>query len=165
MSTTTARAEKSPELRALIFERSGCPEGWCCRKEPRHTDKHNPHLVPADVAYVADAQAALDRKDGPHVGDWVRYADGTMTRIAYDWGPEIGKIQTCGGGSFHMGRQGWVEMSGSLHSAIPRALVDTGEKLRGGVWLFHRDRGGAGRGVNATALFRVYATSERSPRP
>lgn len=161
----TALPEKYADLRSMMFDRTGCPEGWCCRNEPRRTDEHNPHLVPADLAYVAEAQAGLDRKDGPRVGDWVRYADGTMTRIAYDWGPEIGKIQTCGGGSFHMGRHGSVSMSGSLHSSIPRALVDTGERLRGGVWLFHRDRSGAGRGVGAKVLFRVYATSERAPRP
>jgi len=107
-----------------------------------------------DAAILAERVTTLDKQTGPRVGDYVRFADGTVRRISYDWGDSL---QTSAGGSYYLGN-GYVSMSGSLYSGVPaETLTDTGERKDGRVWFFHHDYHTAGGGIDVVTSFRVYA--------
>jgi hypothetical protein len=121
-----------------------------------------------DAAIVATRTASLDELDGPRVGDYVRFADGTERRISYatpaEWLPEVDSIQTSDGGSWYLG-DGYVSFSGGLHPGVERAsLTLTDETQRGSVWIFHHDYATAHNGVNASIPFRVYECSLEATR-
>ncbi len=106
-----------------------------------------------DRNILAERLSALDNVGGQRVGDFVRFADGTLRRISYLWD---NAAQTSDGGSYYLG-DGHVSMSGSLYPHVPFATLTLTDERRGGsVWFFHHDIWGAGRGVNATIPFRVY---------
>lgn len=110
-----------------------------------------------DAAILAERVEALDAIAGPRVGDFVRFADGTMRRASHDWFGE--SMQTSTGGSFYLGK-GYVSFSGSLfHGVSPETLTDTGERKDGRVWFFHNDYATAGGGVDAVVSFRVFECS------
>jgi hypothetical protein len=117
-----------------------------------------------DAAIVAERMARLDTCEGPRVGDFVVFPDGETRRISCDWGRDCEPaIQTSEGGSFYLTEHG-ASFSGSLYTTIPTAsLTDTGEKRPGDVWIFHHNFSGAGRGVHASPLFRVYSASVPAP--
>ena len=114
-----------------------------------------------DRAAVASIMASLDEDTRPRVGDFIRFADGTMQRIAI--------LERCGqaerwvllqparSGSWHLGQYG-ASYSGGPADSIPpgTVLTDSGEKRAGMVWVFHHGLRSAGRGVDLTASWRVY---------
>jgi hypothetical protein len=95
----------------------------------------------------------------PRVGDFVTYDDGTVRRISYVWdwdGADEALYQTSDGGSYYLG-DGYVSMSGSLHTSTPRStLVATDEVRDGSVWFFHHDYHTAHNGVDTLAAFPVW---------
>lgn len=121
-----------------------------------------PEFDERDEEIRQECLAAIDEKDGPRVGDFVRYANGDIERIAYIWDAGDGKphtVQTSKGGSFHLGKYG-VSMSGSLnHGCMSDTLTLTEEKRDGAVWFFHHGWAQAHNGVSTTIPFRVYATT------
>lgn len=109
-----------------------------------------------DQAILAKRQAALDKRRGPRVGDWVEFTDGVVRRISYIW-PD--SIQTSDGGTYYLDL-GYVSMSGSLHQGVPaKSLKRTKRTKTGGIWFFHHDFPTADGGVDTTIAFRVYACS------
>lgn len=114
-----------------------------------------------DQAILAERVAEIDRREGPRVGDFVRYADGVEHRVSHVWGDEADDtIQTSYGGSFYLGH-GYVSFSGGLEPGVKReTLTLTGERKDGRVWFFHHDYATAHNGVDARMAFRVYETSE-----
>lgn len=104
------------------------------------------------------------KRKGPSVGEWVILKNGTITRFTYDWGARIQIISddTSGDmGSFYLGElangKGYMSYSGSLDPSIPKShLKPTSEKRLGTCWFFDSDIFGADRGVEYSALFRVW---------
>jgi hypothetical protein len=130
---------------------------------------NRPVLDERDAAFIAAAMASLDALEGPRVGDFVRFACGTLRRISHAWddGP-----QTSDGGSWHLGRvgkgwddegRGFVSFSGSLHRTVPwSTLTRTDERRLGLIWTFHHDHACAHNGVTTSVPFRVYTCTERA---
>lgn len=125
----------------------------------------DPRIVPSerDAAILERNAAARDRIEGPRVGDFVVFADGSRGRFTYDWGngiqttvrPKRGGYEF-GAGSFYLGPDG-VSYSGALDPMIPKAqLADTGETALGAFWFFHRDWACAHSAVYVEAPCRVY---------
>lgn len=122
-----------------------------------------PELDERDTAILAERTATLNEVEGPRVGDWVRFADGTERRISYiwSWDDKQQSIQTSAGGSYYLGN-GYVSMSGSLYQGIkPETLTLTDELKDGNVWFFHHDWHRAGGAVHATVPFRVFTCTEQ----
>jgi hypothetical protein len=118
-------------------------------------------LDPRDLDIRAKRQAALDAKDGLRVGDWVEFSDQVVRRISHIW-PD--GVQTSDSGSFYLG-EGFVSMSGSLYSMVPKSsLTKTDQTRDGSVWFFHHDYATAHNGVQTSILFRVYTCSLPAPR-
>src|SRR5438309_10692209 len=98
-----------------------------------------------DEAILCERTEALNKRDGPRIGDFVIFADGIERRISYIWGFENqdgfwsarpDSVQTSDGGSYYLG-EGYVSMSGSLYTSVPiGTLADTGERKAGQVWFF-----------------------------
>lgn len=108
---------------------------------------------------VARRMAMLDAREGPRVGDFVRFADGTLRRCSYHWSDDAGwdgGMQTSDHGSYYLG-EGYVSMSGSLHPCVPTdSLKQTDETHAGAVWIFHHDIRRAGGAVHFELPFRVF---------
>jgi hypothetical protein len=120
-----------------------------------------------DLELVRERMATLDARQGPRVGDFVRFADGTLRRISYRWTDDTGwdgGCQTSDGGSYYLGTHG-VSMSGSLHPTVPTdSLRLTDERMDGSVWVFHHDMHRAHNGVDVTVSFRVFECDREAPR-
>jgi hypothetical protein len=120
-----------------------------------------------DEEIKARRAAGVLRRIKPGVGDWVIFADGVERRVSHVWdwpadaeGPAIYSIQTSDGGSWHMGEDGSVSFSGSLHAGVPGdTFSDAGELRLGGVWFFHHDYWTAGGGVDTQVDFWVWRCS------
>lgn len=107
-----------------------------------------------DRAILARRLALWDLREGPRVGDFAIFADGTTHRFSYDWG-ESG-IQTSKGGSYYLG-EGYMSMSGGLDPEIKRERIhDTDETRLGSCWFFHHDYRTAGGGVDVLVPCRVF---------
>lgn len=114
-----------------------------------------------DREIVRQRVTHLDSNEGPRVGDFVRFADGTERRISYLW-PD--GAQTSEAGSYYLG-DGYVSMSGSLHPCVPlESLTPTDEQMDGWVWIFHHDHHTAHNGVDVDVPFRVYTCDREPPR-
>lgn len=130
------------------------------RRETRETD-------PRNVELLASRMAKLDEREGPRVGDYVRFACGTLRRCSYHWTDGDGwdgGMQTSDGGSFHLGEYG-VSFSGSLFSTVPtESLTLTDERLAGRVWIEHHGWLVKDCAVHYMPEFRVYACTKEAPR-
>ena len=114
-----------------------------------------------DLAMVAERMAAMDSREGPRVGDYVIFRDGTVARFAHDWGD---RLQTTPGGSFYLGN-GYLSMSGSLDRSIPKdSLTLTDQTREGSAWVFHHNMHQAHYGVAVRVPLRVFLTTEESPQ-
>ena len=108
-----------------------------------------------DSEILAERVTAYNTHAQPRVGDFVRFADGTLRRISHDWFGE--SLQTSDGGSFYLGN-GYLSFSGSLYRGIsPETLTLTDETREGGAWFFHHDQHQAHSGVDVRVSLRVYA--------
>jgi hypothetical protein len=106
-----------------------------------------------DSEILARRTEMLNAVKSPRVGDWVRFADGTLRRISYIW-PD--GVQTSDGGSYYLAGS-FVSMSGGLYPSVPHeSLRPTDELKPGAVWFFHHNQHEAHNGVDASLDFRVY---------
>lgn len=97
----------------------------------------------------------------PRVGDFVKVGTDYF-RCAYDW-PD--QMQICSkpgeSGSFYLGKDGYVSMSGSLDHGYPmKSLVATGERKEGNFWFFHHDMQMADNSVGVRAVCRVFTVAK-----
>src|SRR5882724_5982120 len=114
-----------------------------------------------DSAILAERLASLPT-DAPSVGEWVRFADGTMRRVSHVWPGDwhddgIARVQTSDGGSYYLG-DGYVSMSGSLYPGVKAdtlTLADDAPRA-GSCWFFHHDHHCASNGVDVTVPWRVW---------
>jgi hypothetical protein len=114
-----------------------------------------------DFHILAARIQKLNERQGPRVGDFVIFPDGTELRFTYDWSDVGGGIQTTcrtlKDSSFYFTQSGHCDYSGALDSDIPvAALEETGETRLGSVWFFSNDSPRAHNGVKAKVPFRVY---------
>ena len=120
-----------------------------------------------DEEIVARRMKKLNEVEGPRVGDFVRFTDGTLRRISYRWNDGEGwdgGCQTSDHGSYYLSEYG-VSMSGSLHPCVPtESLQRTDECRDGSVWIFHHDWAKAHNGVDFMVPFRVYECDREAPR-
>lgn len=118
-----------------------------------------------DREILNDRAAKFNAIEGMRVGDFIKFADGSYLRIAYIWGDEEDDtVQPSHSGSYYFNEDGYVDMSGSLHSGIPRSeLRPTDEKRMGRVWFFHHGHREAHNAVDAEIEFRVYACDRNAP--
>ncbi len=127
----------------------------------------DPALDAIDIAIIAERMDAIDKHDGPLVGDYVVFADGVERRISYHWTDGAGwdgGCQTSDGGRFHLISCG-CSFSGSLYPPVPTdSLTLTDEYRDGEAWIFHPDRSAGGNGVEFVTGFRVYRSRENAPR-
>jgi hypothetical protein len=117
-----------------------------------------------DEAILDRRISLLNQNDQPRVGDFVRFADGTLRRISFitplDWMPECDSVQTSDGGSWYLGN-GYASFSGGLYGGVKReTLTLTDERKLGSCWIFHHDYAQAGNGVDVKILWRVYDCTE-----
>lgn len=120
-----------------------------------------------DQAILGHRIVARDGLDGPRVGDFVLYPDGSNRRIAHLWHKEdesIQSIQPTWGkdGSFYLNKWGGVSMSGGLDTGFPpeRLELVEDELQMGNFWFFSHDHWGEGRGITVDTPCRIYAYTE-----
>jgi hypothetical protein len=121
-----------------------------------------------DSEILAQRVNALGLVEGPRVGDYIVFADGTERRISYvtpaEWMPEVDIVQTSKGGSWYLG-DGYISFSGSLYAGVKRdTLTETSEVRAGSVWFFRHDFHTAHNGVDTEMMFRVYECGEEATR-
>ena len=117
-----------------------------------------PNLDERDQAIYDNRQAAfLDRKSESDIrqGDFIRFKDGALKRVAHVWKDIEGfedSVQPTSArgnsGSFYIGG-GWASFSGALDSSIPfSTFKKTNEFIPDGYfWFFHHDFAYAHNGV------------------
>ena len=124
-----------------------------------------------DRVLLVKRKDARDQFDGPRVGDYAIFADGTIGRFSHHWGDSI---QWSHGGSWYLGHTGRASFSGSLYDAIPldRIVEREGELREGHFWFFssdrhrrcgrrcHHDHWTAGNGISVAVMCRVYDITE-----
>lgn len=116
-----------------------------------------------DQAILDERKAARDQIEGPRIGDFVKFADGTYKRFTHDWGTDIQTTSGTNPGdtSFYLGRMGYASFSGSLDPALPKdKMTLTDEVKEGGFWFFHHDYHTGHNGVYFRTACRVYAYNE-----
>lgn len=126
------------------------------------TQNVSPVLDERDTAILARRTAMLDADTDLRVGDFVRFADGTLRRVSHIWRDEQDRpesVQTSNGGTYYLG-DGYVSMSGGLYRGVPASTLSlTAESRDGWVWFFHHDWTRAHNGVDVMVPFRVYECS------
>jgi hypothetical protein len=113
-----------------------------------------------DVELARQRLNALNKRNGPRVGDFVWFPDEDRPR-RFTCDLSDGSMQTttkeANDSSFHLTRSGYCHFSGSLDSAIwLDQCHDTGKKLLGRVWFFSRNLSGPHRGVSVSLPFLVF---------
>lgn len=104
--------------------------------------------------------AAFNAVEGPHVGDYVAFADGVTRRISHIW-PD--GVQTSDDGSFYLG-EGYMSFSGSLYVSVPtETLTLTDETCEAGAWFFHHNHHTAHNGINVIVPVRVWTSTAKAP--
>ena len=112
-----------------------------------------PRLDARDRAILADRVAQLAQVPSPSVGDFVRFADDVLRRVAHVW-PD--GVQTSDRGSYYLG-PGFVSMSGSLFTPVPQTTLSrTDDTVDGTVWFFHHDVPRPHNGVRARIAFPLF---------
>lgn len=119
-----------------------------------------------DGEIVRERLRAMDERPGARMGDYVRFACGTLRRISHVWwaGEPDTAVQTSAGGSWYLGEAG-CSFSGSLFRSVPLdSLTLTDEQMQGRVWIFHHGWAQAHSAVHATVPFRVFTCDREAPR-
>lgn len=103
----------------------------------------------------------LNERQGPRIGDFVIFPDGSELRFTYDWSDVGGGIQTTSptlkDASFYLSQSGLCDYSGALDSPLPVSTLEEANETRLGlVWFFSNDSPRAHNGVTAKVPFRVY---------
>lgn len=114
-----------------------------------------------DQSILTQRQQAFDTREGPRVGDFVIFPDGTYNRFSHDWGNDI---QTSKGGSFYLSKS-HMSFSGGLDPAIDKGqLTPLSETRNGQCWFFHHDYHTAHNGVDTRVKCRVFAYGGQDKR-
>lgn len=96
---------------------------------------------------------------GIRIGDFVRFADTRVMRVAYIW-RHNNTIQVASGGSFYFGESdggAFMSYSGGLESPMPISrFAPTDEEMDGNVWTFHHEYATANNDVHMPLPFRVF---------
>ena len=117
-------------------------------------------LDATDTEILAERMEKFDEGEGPRIGDFVLFPDGTYLRLAIHLYGSLYQVNR--GDSYYLGK-GHVDGSGAMFTP-PISLGDleaTEETRLGWVWFFSHDQRRAHNGVEARATFRVY----RHPGP
>lgn len=130
-----------------------------------------------DAWIIRSNMMSLFESNEPHEGEYVIFADGTLSRVAYVWrfcddknthcrdhNHTAERVQTAPGGSFHLG-DGYVSMSGSLNDAVPYSTFTLTNELRlGSAWIAHHNFLQASCSVSCLISFRVWHSTSMPPR-
>lgn len=115
-----------------------------------------------DAEILAQRQESILARKGPIQGDFIRFQDGSLKRIAHVWRDEndnpeyIQPTYYDGDGSFYLGN-GYMSYSGSLDTGIPWTMfAPTTETIPGHVWFFHHDYPRCQGGVQAKVNCHVW---------
>lgn len=112
-----------------------------------------------DAKFIREAIVIYDQLEGPRIGDFVRFHDGSLSRIAVDYGERGFQTMEPHRGAFYLG--GTLNLSCGSLSFTPfldkAKLTPTPETQEGGVWTFHHREAVPGGRVNAVTPFRVYS--------
>lgn len=121
-----------------------------------------PKFDDRDQEILTKRQALFTARKYPKVGDFIRFPNGTMKRIAHVWTDDNNRAEwiqpTAGNGdtSFYLG-DGYMSFSGSLNSAIyAENFTETAETMQGSAWFFHHDFAQAHNGVYVKVNCRVW---------
>lgn len=114
-----------------------------------------------DEALRVKRQRERGKIEGPAVGDFVIFADGTQRRISYVWpnGVQTSDLKGLFSGRYYLSTNGYASFSGGLHPITPTEALkpfEGGELWAGRFWFFHHDHAGAHRGVNCTVMVKVW---------
>ena len=115
-----------------------------------------------DAKILEQRLKAFNERQGPRVGDFIRFVDGVLRRI----GEHIEGVgyQSTDGGQFYLG-EGYCAYSGTLHPLVPEhSLMSTGETRSGSAWFFHHNQRFAHNGVDVEVEFRLFACMYAAPR-
>ena len=120
-------------------------------------------LDPQDQLILIERQAMFTARTEPKQGDFIRFADGSIKRIARVWHDENGNAEhiqpTTGNGngiSFYIG-EGYMSFSGGLDSGIDAAkFTRTNETMEGRAWFFHHDWAKAHNGIEVVITCPVW---------
>jgi hypothetical protein len=109
-----------------------------------------------DFAIMEKKVAKFNERQGARVGDFVRFADGSLHQFTHDWdkyGLQTAKAHC---GSYFLG-DGYVSYSGGLDPTIKRETFrQTEETMLGWVWIFSGDYQRAHNSVKFQIEFRVF---------
>lgn len=115
---------------------------------------------------------ARERFGSPLCGDYLRFSDGSIQRIAHvwhpkDWDTNPGVQPTCerfGSGRFHLDADGLLDYSGALDPIIPwNRLVRTTEIVPAHCWFFHHAWMKAHNGVDVACEVQVWDVLDVAP--
>jgi hypothetical protein len=113
-----------------------------------------------DVELIsARASKALSFTEGPLVGDYIRFSDGTLKRVAHVWDDSI---QPTGGfgESFYLTDCGG-SFSGGLDPGIDLSkFVLTDERMMGKFWIFHNNYWTGHNGVEFLIPCKVWEVKD-----
>lgn len=119
----------------------------------------NDELIEKDFLLLESYTVAYQNTysiERPIVGDCLRLPDGQYVYFCHI---HTESAQTCGGGSFHLSRSGFISYSGGLDSGIQISDIElTVEKHVLPIWFSHRGHLRAGCAVNARIECRVWKT-------
>lgn len=105
------------------------------------------------LSFRLTQRAALS---GPLTGDYVKYKDGSLSRITYVW-PDHCQTGGSRDGAFFLFPDGYCSYSGGLDSGIKtKKLKITDEKITGRIWFFNQGIAGYNRGIDFYTEFPVY---------
>jgi hypothetical protein len=124
-----------------------------------------------DNAIAEERQAAFLNRQEIKSGDFIRFPDGTLKRVAHVWKDENDKPESIQPTMYEAGRdwsfylgEGWMSFSGSLNTGIAAShFRKTDELMQGTCWFFHHDYATAGGAVYYKINCRVWQcdTNER----
>jgi len=119
-----------------------------------------------DQTIFEERQAAFMARTEPKQGDFIRFRNGTIKRIAHVWTDQEGRAESIqptmykGDSSFYLG-EGYMSFSGSLNSGIDASrFTRTNETMLGAAWFFHHDLARASNGVSVQVTCPVWYCNE-----
>ena len=114
-------------------------------------------MDPKDLLILGRRIEARDTLQGPRIGDFVRFRDGSLHRFTHDWDEHGLQTAPDMSGSFYLDRTGHASYSGGLDPCVPlEELEPTDEVLEGRFWFFHLDHAMAHNDVRVMVPCRVY---------
>lgn len=115
-----------------------------------------------DSKFVRESMSIRDLQEGPRIGDFVRFPDGAIHRLAREREGVEGSYQTAEpeSGAFYLGGPDTLFFSCGSLSLGPfvtaRGLKLTEEARDGAVWTFHNQDASPGNRVDFQVPFRVF---------